>query len=499
MLALTRSTVRLHLLCAFFAIGSFIWGYHVGVLSSVLVHPGFTDALGHPTAAQKGLVTAIYYLGTWFSYIFLSHPLADALGRRYAALAGTAIVAVGTAFEAGASAPSAYALFTTGRIISGMGIAVLSTSVPLYQSEVAPAAQRGRYVVLNHVGFVAGLAAGFWVGYGVTFWENSPRQTYVSWRFSIAVVLVPCLIFAVGLPFLPETPRWLVDHGHYHRAQWSLHWFREGSYTDDEVKAEFDKIQVSVQEHRASERTWLSLFAERDLFDRLWRASLLQFMSQMCGATAMKYYLPTLLAKLGVPTRITLLIGGIESTSKIAMTVVEMLIIDRVGRRTTLVAGSAAMSAGMLINGVLGEVYPNNQNRAADVVCIIFIFVYALGYSIGFGPAAWVYGSEIFPTAVRARGLNFSASGGAVGSIVVAQVWPVGIDQIGSRVYFFFFAINVICVPIIFLFYPETKGRALEDIDDLFSRAANGQVGNVDQGQSEIAITQNRDDGSSVS
>lgn len=149
----------------------------------------------------------------------------------------------------------------------------------------------------------------------------------------------------------PEcSPRWLVDHGHYHRAQWSLHWFREGSYTDDEVKAEFDKIQVSVQEHRASERTWLSLFAERDLFDRLWRASLLQFMSQMCGATAMKYYLPTLLAKLGVPTRITLLIGGIESTSKIAMTVVEMLIIDRVGRRTTLVAGSAAMSAGMLVS-----------------------------------------------------------------------------------------------------------------------------------------------------
>ncbi|KAK6206606.1 hypothetical protein LQW54_007558 [Pestalotiopsis sp. IQ-011] len=453
MLALTRSTVRLHLLCAFFAIGSFIWGYHVGVLSSVLVHPGFTDALGHPTAAQKGLITAIYYLGTWFSYIFLSHPLADTLGRRYAALAGTAIVAVGTAFEAGASAPSAYALFTAGRVISGMGIAVLSTSVPLYLSEVAPAAQRGRYVVLNHVGFVAGLAAGFWVGYGVTFWENTPHQTYVSWRFSIAVVLVPCLVFAVGLPFLPETPRWLVDHGHYHCAQWSLHWFREGSYTDDEVKAEFDKIQVSVQEQRASERTWLSLFAERDLFDRLWRASLLQFMSQMCGATAMKYYLPTLLGRLGVPTRITLLIGGIESTSKIAMTVVEMLIIDIVGRRTTLVAGSAAMSAGMLI----------------------------------------------FSTAVRARGLNFSASGGAVGSIVVAQVWPVGIDQIGSRIYFFFFAINVICVPIIFLFYPETKGRALEDIDDLFSRAANGQVGNVDQGQSEIAITQNRDDGSSVS
>jgi MFS family permease len=107
--------------------------YHVGVLSSVLVHPGFTAALGKPTAAQKGVVTAIYYLGTWLSYIFLSHPAADHFGRRYAALTGTATVAIGTAFEAGATAPGAYAMMIIGRIISGMGVAILSTSVPLYQ------------------------------------------------------------------------------------------------------------------------------------------------------------------------------------------------------------------------------------------------------------------------------------------------------------------------------------------------------------------------------
>ncbi|KAH8204290.1 hypothetical protein TruAng_001576 [Truncatella angustata] len=211
----------------------------------------------------------------------------------------------------------------------------------------------------------------------------------------------------------------------------------------------------------------------------------------MCGATAMKYYLPTLLGKLGVPTRITLLIGGIESTVKIGMTIVEMLIIDRVGRRTTLVAGSAAMSAGMLINGVLGEVYPGNQNRAADIACIVFIFIYAMGYSMGFGPAAWVYGSEIFPTSVRARGLNFSASGGAIGSIIVAQVWPVGIDRIGSRIYFFFFAINVVCVPIIFLFYPETKRRTLENMNVLFSGGRGSQASDVSDEQNEVIVPKN--------
>lgn len=81
-----------------------------------------------------------------------------------------------------------------------------------------------------------------------------------------------------------------------------------------------------------------------------------------------------------------------------------------------------------------------------------------------------MYGSEIFPTAVRARGLNLSASAGAVGSMIVAQVWPVGIARIGSRIYFFFMLVNMACIPAIALLYPETRGRALEDMDDLFGR-----------------------------
>ncbi|KAK5625934.1 hypothetical protein RRF57_001650 [Xylaria bambusicola] len=162
MKTLSKAVLRLHLLCIFFAIGSFVWGYHIGILSSVLVHPGFRRAMGYPTASEKGVITAIYYLGTWVSYIFVSHPVSDRLGRRYAALIGIIVVAIATAFEAGANGPGAYSILIVGRIISGLGIGMISTSVPLYQSEVAPAGKRGKYVVLNHVGFVVGLASGFW-------------------------------------------------------------------------------------------------------------------------------------------------------------------------------------------------------------------------------------------------------------------------------------------------------------------------------------------------
>ncbi|KAI2607775.1 general substrate transporter [Hypoxylon fragiforme] len=479
----TKADIRLHLLCIFFALGSFTWGYNVGILSSVLVHPGFIQTMGHLTPSRKGVITAIYYLGTWLSYVFISHATSDRFGRRYAALAGVLTVAVGNAFECGATGSGAYAMMIVGRVISGVGVGMLSTSVPLYQSEVSPAGKRGKYVVLNHVGFVAGLACGFWVGYAVTFWNSSDYAIYVSWRVSLAVVLVPCFIFGIGLPFIPETPRWLIEHSHHDAARKSLSWLREGSFSSDEIESELASIREDVDAHRAAfpSSSWLSLFTDRSLFKRLWRASLLQFMAQMCGATAMKYYLPTLFARLGLPTRVTLMAGGIESTLKIGMTVIEMLLIDRLGRRVTLTAGCVAMGFGMLINGALGQVYPDNTDKGADVVCIVFIFIYALGYSMGFGPSAWVYGSEIFPTSVRARGLNLSASAGAIGSIVVAQVWPVGIDTIGSNIYFFFMAVNFICIPIIVVFYPETKGRALEDMDLLFNKAAGGEVEEVDE------------------
>jgi MFS family permease len=150
-----------------------------------------------------------------------------------------------------------------------------------------------------------------------------------------------------------------------------------------------------VAAFKASGLDWLSLFREPSLFARLWRAALLQFMAQMCGATAMKYYLPTLFKALGLSTRLSLLAGGIESTLKIGCTIIEMFVIDRAGRRLTLAVGAGVMAFAMLINGVLPLVYPNNANRAADYCCIVFIFLYTFAYSIGFGPTAWVYGSEV--------------------------------------------------------------------------------------------------------
>ena len=104
----------------------------------------------------------------------------------------------------------------------------------------------------------------------------------------------------------------------------------------------------------------------------------------------------------------------------------------------------------MQMNGALPQAYPHiahhKVNKASDYACVVFIFIFSFGYSVGFGPNAWVYGTEVFPTYVRSKGLNLAASAGAIGSIVVAQVWPVAIANIGSKTYFIFMSINIACL-----------------------------------------------------
>ncbi len=134
-----------------------------------------------------------------------------------------------------------------------------------------------------------------------------------------------------------------------HLANHVLQWLREGTCTTEEIDEELKSIKKSVSEYRGSGFNWLSLFREKALFARLWRATLLQFLAQMCGATAMKYYLPTLFKALGLSTRVALMASAIEMTMKIGCTVIEMFIIDRLGRKFTLIAGSIVMALGLLV------------------------------------------------------------------------------------------------------------------------------------------------------
>lgn len=124
---------RLYRICLQLALGSSVWGYNIGILASVLVHPGWRSALHNPEPSKKGLVAGFYYVGTLISYLFLSHPLADFLGRRYAARVGTLVLCAGALIMASARGTHALLIMVVGRCLCGLGVGVVSTTVPLYQ------------------------------------------------------------------------------------------------------------------------------------------------------------------------------------------------------------------------------------------------------------------------------------------------------------------------------------------------------------------------------
>lgn len=118
----------------------------------------------------------------------------------------------------------------------------------------------------------------------------------------------------------------------------------------EQIIDEVHEIEQDVQQRKAAtSQSWTVLFTHRPLFNRLWRASLLQFMAQMCGNVSLKYYLPTVLMGLGVPRKTTLLIGGIELTIKIGFTIVDTWLVDHYGRRLTLVASCLVMSIALMV------------------------------------------------------------------------------------------------------------------------------------------------------
>jgi len=145
-------------------------------------------------------------------------------------------------------------------------------------------------------------------------------------------------------------PRWLLEKKRPDAAQKSLQYLRGQDDNPEAVAEELAEIKESIDAHNSvAQASWHYIFSNKDMFRRLWRGAVLQFMAQTCGATAIKYYLPTVFLALGLSKDMSLMAGGIESTLKIGCTIIEMMIIDKVGRRGTLIIGSSIMCVSTVV------------------------------------------------------------------------------------------------------------------------------------------------------
>lgn len=222
---------------------------------------------------------------------------------------------------------------------------------------------------------------------------------------------------------------------------------------------EFVKIILGLDKQKAAH-----------LGRRAWLAIWLQIMASWTGITAVTAYSPVLLRQAGYSSITQNGLAGGVNTIGIVGTIISAQVVDRYGRRTCLMVGSAGLFAVNVIAASLFEASRDRPSEATDIApaAIAMLFLFNLIYAATWGTVAFLLPTEIFPSEMRAQGNGFGITGWAIGVGWTTLVNPIIFSSLESRAYFLYAGLNFIWIPVIYLFYPETKDRSLESIESMF-------------------------------
>ncbi|KAF2191610.1 general substrate transporter [Zopfia rhizophila CBS 207.26] len=425
--------------CAVFsAIGGFLFGYDSGIISSTISSsPAMLRLAGLFRRSKK------------------ANDLFRVFGRHLrVCLAGGAVT---------------IAMLIAGRLFAGIAVGQLSSIVPIYCAEIAPPEIRGMLSGLIQWMLSWGFFAAQWIGYGSTFSTSS-----FQWRFPLSFQCLPAVVLAIGIMFLPESPRWLMEKDRHEEARTTLRRLHYNGHNEEFLNLEFIEIQGSIHTESLNKpRSWAEIVTSPSLRRRLILGCGIQAFGQLSGINVINYYGPRIYRSLGINTSGALMITGINGTTGIIENTLILLIIDRIGRIWPITIGAFGMAACMLVNAVLNKRFPAdaaNPNDDALRAQVAMNFVFQLAFQ-SLGCISWIYPAEIFPTEIRALGASISALTNWCLNLLFAQCSPIALGSIGFNYFYFFFAFNFISGFCYIMFYPETKKRTLEEINILFGDA----------------------------
>ena len=442
----------------FGALGGLLFGYDTGVISGAIL---FITEDFDLSPFMQGAVVASLLLGA-MAGAALAGPLSDTLGRRRLIMIAAVTFTVGAI--AAAAAPSAWAL-VGARVILGLAVGCAALVVPLYLSEIAPTRLRGAIGSLNQLMIVVGILVAFIV--------NAILASSGDWRLMLGLAAIPSLILLVGMAFMPETPRYLVTQGEEDEAKEVLEELKS-----DDAPAEDDPDQKVDEIREVDDREeggGFELLKEKWVRPALVVAIGLAVFQQLVGINTIIYYAPTTLTSVGYGAEGAIYANLAIGTLNVAMTVLAIRLVDRVGRKPMLLAGLVGMIASLVILGVGTEVLakPDSPGDPAAILTLLCLAGFIASFAATWGPVVWVVLPEVLPLSVRgtAMGLAIFLHWGA--NFVVSQSFPIMLDSLGAGpVFLGYAAIGVIAFFFVKTQVPETKGRSLEEIEDRLQEEA---------------------------
>jgi MFS transporter, SP family, arabinose:H+ symporter len=435
------------LLCATMvaAVGGLLFGFDTIVISGCQTQ---LKTLFQLDSFQQGFMTASAIIGTVIGALFAARP-GDRYGRRDSLKVAGAlyfICALGCALAWG------FWPLIVFRIIGGIAVGASSVLGPLYLAEISPAQWRGRLVAFFQLNIVIGVLLAFISNFGL----GTLGFGKTEWRWKLGVQALPAAVFFVLLFFIPRSPRWLMMKGAEGEASNVLH--RLGAV---DVPAQIAAIRESLhQEFRGKVEPLFCRAHAKPIF----LAITVAMFNQLDGINGLMYYLNPIFTMAGF-TKVS---GDMQSVvvgiANLVATMVGMVIIDRGGRKPLLIAG--AVGTGVTLAGI-AWIFNGTGNHGM----LLWLLVgYIICHGFGQGAVIWVYISEVFPNAVRAKGQTLGSSTHWFMAMIISWTFPIFAKNAGqphAGAPFTFFAVMMIVqVFVVWWFYPETKRIPLEEMEN---------------------------------
>ncbi|SMY19035.1 unnamed protein product [Zymoseptoria tritici ST99CH_1A5] len=449
-----------------------LFGYDQGVMGGLLTLPSFLavfpeidvgNAKGTSSRATKqGITIASYNLGC-FAGAVACVWLGDMLGRRRTIFVGSAVMVVGAAIQA-----SSFSLgqLIAGRIITGLGNGLNTSTIPMWQSETSKSHKRGPMVMIEGALITGGIMTSYWVDYGFSFLEPSS----VAWRFPIALQIFFALVILAFILGLPESPRWLILKGKDQEAIAVLAALSDVPDDDAYVQNEFHAIKDSVIESsKAGFKDVFTMGPDRN-FHRALLGYVSQVLQQITGINLITYYAAVIYESVGLKGDLPRLLAAVNGTEYFLASWVAVFLIEKAGRRTLMLFGAVGQSLSMVTLAIVTSfTRPDGTVQTQPgIVAVVFLFVFNTFFAIGWLGMTWLYPSEIVPLRIRAPSSALSTSANWIFNFMVVMITPVAFATIGYQTYIIFAVINAFIVPCVWFFYPETAYRSLEEMDDIF-------------------------------
>ncbi|KAI8379110.1 uncharacterized protein BYT42DRAFT_604568 [Radiomyces spectabilis] len=445
------------------AFGFLLFGYDQGVMSGVVANQLFIDQMSNPSSALMGAIVALYEIGCMVGALSTG-KIGDLIGRRKTIRLGCLILCIGAILQTAAiNVP----MMIIARIVTGLGNGMNTATIPVYQAELSPPKSRGTHVAFEASLLAVGVAIAYWLEYGLYFVQGD-----FAWRFPLAFQMIFAIILGVASFVLPESPRWLQAHGKEEDCKIVL----ARLWSDEDVNhprciAEWEEIRDGIElERREGVSSYIELFKKGKMNNR-YRVLLGmggQLIQQFGGINVISYYLTDVFKQAGMSTEKAMLFTGIDGIVYFLGAFTPIYTIDRLGRRKLMYGGLIGQAVTLLIVGGCQYAVESGRSEYSPAV-IAFVMIYNFIFGAAWLGLAWLYPSEIFSTGLRAKGNSMSTAANWIGNFVVAEIAPVLFEYAKYWTFLMFGILNVLFLIPIFLWYPETNGKSLEEIEVLFA------------------------------